>query len=77
MNSATTHPGWLLISPDQRPYAWYQHQQPLSEDEVSAMQRFEPDDRRRARMLQEGWKVRPGSGIELIAVVPSQVRVPA
>jgi hypothetical protein len=61
--SAATHPGWLLVAPDHRPYAWYAYDQALSYDEASATARFEPS---RNGMLRSGWTVRAGRAVELV-----------
>ncbi|EUA65426.1 MULTISPECIES: hypothetical protein [Mycobacterium] len=60
------HPGWLLIAPDNRPYAWYSYDRVLSYDEISAMARFEPSDSVRDDMVRAGWAVCAGSGVELV-----------
>jgi hypothetical protein len=66
MNSAPPHPGWLLVAPDHRPYAWYAYDQALSHDVMSATARFEPDAERRDAMLNNGWAVRVGRAVELV-----------
>lgn len=66
MAAAPTHPGWLLVAPDHRPYAWYAYDQALSYDGVSAMARFEPSASCRDDMLNSGWTVRAGRAVELV-----------
>jgi hypothetical protein len=66
VDPAPTHPGWLFVAPDHRPYAWYAYDRELSYDVVSAAARFEPDADYRDEMLNNGWKVRSGRGIELV-----------
>jgi hypothetical protein len=63
--TAATHPGWVLVAPDRRPYAWYAYDQALSYDETSAAARFEPDTPSRNAMLHGGWTVRAGRAVEL------------
>jgi hypothetical protein len=60
------HPGWLLIAPGGRPYAWYNYDPALSFDDVSAMQRFEPEATAVDALVERGWVVREGSGVELV-----------
>ncbi|WP_139803390.1 hypothetical protein [Mycobacterium avium] len=64
--AGAAHPGWLLIAPGNRPYAWYSYDRARSYDEISAMSRFEPSDILRDRMIRDGWMVCAGSGVELI-----------
>jgi hypothetical protein len=75
--TAPTHPGWLLVAPDHRPYAWYAYDQDLSYDEASAAARFEPDASSRNGMLHGGWTVRAGRAVELVCSTGGLTKVSA
>lgn len=66
MDSAT-HPGWVILTPDHRPYAWYTYDQALSYDQESVMVRFESDTACRHDILAAGWSVQAGAATELIS----------
>jgi hypothetical protein len=75
--AAPTHPGWLLVAPDHRPYAWYAYDQDLSYDVVSAAARFEPGASSRNDMLHGGWAVRSGHAVELVCSTGDLTKVSA
>lgn len=60
------HPGWLYVDPAGQPVYWYRYDAVLSHDEVSAVERFEPDSDTRAGDERAGWTVRAGSVVELV-----------
>ena len=59
------HPGWLVVDPAGRPYAWYSVA--LAQDASAATTRLEADCALRQQLLDAGWSVRAGSGLELVA----------
>lgn len=61
------HPGWLILTPDLRPYAWYTYDQALSYDQESVLIRFEADAACGHDMLAAGWSVQAGGATELIS----------
>lgn len=62
---APGHRGWLVCDPAGRPYAWYSVV--LAHDAAAALSRLEADCALRQQLLDAGWSVRAGSGLELVA----------
>lgn len=57
--------GWIVVDPTGAPYAWYGSA--LACDAAAVWAVFEPDPDARAALVDAGWSVRDGSGVELIS----------
>lgn len=58
-----SHRGWVVCDPAGYPYAWYGVD--LAAEATAAMALLEPDPMLRQQMVDAGWSVRSGSGVEL------------